>query len=111
MSEQTKIDDGGPAFPQPETKNGNPIGSEWGRDASGMSLRDWFAGHAPNLGDVITSNTESGTRILAKRLGVQFPEGQLTEDDMLRLAVEMGVAWKFHWADAMLAKPNEGGAR
>lgn len=45
MSEQTKIDDGGPAF---------PYGREWNYDRTevsrweenGMSLRDWFAGQA-----------------------------------------------------------------
>jgi hypothetical protein len=41
MSEQSK--DGGPAFPAHKT-----AGTDWvGNDlTSGMSLRDWFAGHA-----------------------------------------------------------------
>ena len=39
MSEQ--IDDGGPAFPRPESQGQDG----WWRDAQGgMSLRDWFAG-------------------------------------------------------------------
>ncbi len=39
VSEKTKIDDGGPAFPQ-----GHLDGPH--TDPSGMTLRDWFAGQA-----------------------------------------------------------------
>lgn len=40
----------GPAFPQSETINGNPMGSEHGHQVEGMSLLDWFAGKAlPSL--------------------------------------------------------------
>jgi hypothetical protein len=49
MSEQTKIDDGGPAFPQPnhivDTDRGREEARGWMQD-SGMTLRDWFAGQA-----------------------------------------------------------------
>ena len=38
MSDSKTVDDGGPAFPVPNDANTN--GQE------GMSLRDWFAGHA-----------------------------------------------------------------
>jgi hypothetical protein len=44
MPEQTKIDDGGPAFPQPETAHGNTVGDQFGQ--GGLSMRDWFAGQA-----------------------------------------------------------------
>ena len=40
----SKPNDGGPAFPQSESKNGNPMGDEYGKSASGMSLRAWLAG-------------------------------------------------------------------
>ena len=36
--------DGGPAFPQNETRCGNTVQDEHGQ--GGMSLRDWFAGQA-----------------------------------------------------------------
>lgn len=45
MSESKTIDDGGFAFPQPETMQGNPIGCEVA-NAGGMSLRDYFAAKA-----------------------------------------------------------------
>lgn len=38
-------DDGGPAFPQTLTPNGNPIGDEIA-DAGGLSIRDYFAAKA-----------------------------------------------------------------
>lgn len=45
MSEQTKIDDGGPAYPQHGwTKD--PEVLERMRNQGGMTLRDWFAGQA-----------------------------------------------------------------
>lgn len=40
----TKINDGGPAFPRPEERDGDGCGLREGSD--GMSLRDWFAGQA-----------------------------------------------------------------
>jgi hypothetical protein len=40
------MNDGGPAFPQSETANGNPMYAEHGDHSGGMSLRDWFAGQA-----------------------------------------------------------------
>lgn len=50
MSDQ----DGGPAFPTPESFSGNH-----GRVFGGMSLRDWFAGQALQGG--ILSDTASPT--------------------------------------------------
>lgn len=47
MSEAAvKIDDGGRAFPQPETRLGNPMCAEYGPEAGGMSIRMWLAGLA-----------------------------------------------------------------
>ena len=43
MSEERK--DGGPAFPQSETANRNPMHAEY-VSAGGMTLRDYFAAHA-----------------------------------------------------------------
>lgn len=39
----SKIDDGGPAFPNPALASDNFVSSS---DVTGMSLRDWFAGQA-----------------------------------------------------------------
>lgn len=41
---QTKINDGGPAFPHPDERGLMGEGLREGSD--GMSLRDWFAGQA-----------------------------------------------------------------
>lgn len=75
MEEETKLSDGGPAFPtdQPVFMFPNDLPKEW-RDkcfsiaakTSGMSLRDWFAGMAlqgilanpatANLGSMFTKD-------------------------------------------------------
>ena len=39
------MNDGGPAFPQPQFEDLN-YSEAWGRGMGGMSLRDWFAGQA-----------------------------------------------------------------
>lgn len=47
----SKTDDGGPAFPGVETRHGKSEGTpEWFRvfSAGGMTLRDYFATHAPS---------------------------------------------------------------
>lgn len=40
----TGINDGGPAFPKPHDPYPNTQGTTRSSSASGMSLRDWFAG-------------------------------------------------------------------
>jgi hypothetical protein len=39
-------DNGGPAFPQPQTVTDGQISHPCDYDRGGMSLRDWFAGQA-----------------------------------------------------------------
>ena len=71
--------DGGPAFPRGtgQLQNGE---HEWG--SNGMSLRDYFAVHAPDIGDAaMWSQGESSIRIEAARA--------------------------YRWADAMLAERNK----
>ena len=57
MSNQHK-DDGGPAFPQYETQNGNKIANEHGQ--GGMSLRDYFAAAVLNGAIASSTATERG---------------------------------------------------
>lgn len=45
MSE-IKSDDGGPAFPRPESEWEGVHGKEYARNQKGMSILDWFAGQA-----------------------------------------------------------------
>lgn len=47
MSDEIKIDDGGPAFSTPVTKTCAEMGGfQYQSQHPGMSLRDWFAGQA-----------------------------------------------------------------
>jgi hypothetical protein len=73
--------DGGFAFPQHETKNGNVVPDEYG-GYGGMSLRDWFAGQAQNM--------------------VSVP---IEDDDWAYNAeqAEKVARWAYLMADAMLA--------
>ena len=59
MSE-TKIDDGGPAFPQDDYPDRDPGLDE--HPGRGMSLRDWFAGQA--LVGLLTSHRDSKSVIV-----------------------------------------------
>lgn len=70
--------DGGQAFPSTEYYDEKPIGS-----ISGMSLRDWFAGHAPTVNpaclDMETQRTgESQAQIIA-RLHFEYADAMLAE--------------------------------
>jgi hypothetical protein len=49
MADQKKIDDGGPAFPIPLTIDGPDLADHAARGVAGMTLRDYFAAHAPAL--------------------------------------------------------------
>lgn len=61
----TKGDDGGPAFPQSETKAGNSFDLEFGR--GGMSLRDYFAAAA--VSGMFASDT--ATSVMTTKLKAQ----------------------------------------
>lgn len=73
------VNDGGPAFP-------NPPGAFNPHTGPGMSLRDYFAAHAPEMPDGWT-----GIVPLSERLS--------RADDMLYRLIE----WRWFYADAMLA--------
>lgn len=95
MNAETKIDNGGPAFPQPDL-SGYGIGPREGKDGyyqmSGMSLRDYFAGQA--LGAFIQS-------ISAKTVIEALEAGQQGEEFLADCAYDM--------ADAMLAVRSKAG--
>lgn len=66
---------GGPAFPHPSPPE------SWGDPRCGMTLRDWFAGHAPEMPE-------------------QWLQDTLAEGGHL---LEALAAWNYSYADAMLA--------
>lgn len=84
-TETTKVDDGGPAFPQPETKNGNTVADEHGQ--GGMTLRDYFAGQAL-AGLLSDPNVAQGSENWARSPG--------------KFAMEVAES-AYAFADAMLA--------
>lgn len=79
-------DNGGPAFPRPFSKEGNFTDSKIYRGQDGMSLRDYYAAHAPiTLQDAIWAMQQVGET-------VKTGEELITFFAQLRLA----------YADAML---------
>lgn len=106
------INDGGPAFPGPSDyrQDGSPV---WG-GATGMSLRDWFAGQAlagfmsqPD-GEYLFrwKNTETGeTRLLGYGSNPAGPNWVVTKTPNEAMAEAM-----YNYADAMLAARSKGGA-
>lgn len=89
----SKINDGGLAFPG---KRMQQIGTTYAEaDYPGMTLRDWFASHAPEPhADYISMQQH-------------FDRGRNPHNDShkpkLRSSVEIVAAFKFEFADAMIA--------
>ncbi len=84
-------DDGGPAFPNPRVTDSSDIVTQW--ETMGMSLRNYFAAHAPPLPAFVRDAF----------VGVspqQFKDGK-REYDISQLA-EVTAHWNFLYADAML---------
>lgn len=101
-----KIEDGGPAFPtmrQPETRHpiSGDILQEAGLVREGMSLRDWFAGHAPPVPNDYISGTCPDIGSYRDRQPGDFAR-DFDAWDMRRRAV-----WSYAYADAMLAASKE----
>lgn len=83
---------GGPAFPRIGEGFGNPH-----YDAPGMSLRDYFAAHAPEqLGD----NAEP--RWVTERTGIAEPKSPVNSPEWGRFWAEAEVILRYQYADAML---------
>jgi hypothetical protein len=70
--------DGGPAFPQTDYFDEKPVGN-----TGGMTLRDWFATHAPRPDATVFRNWVNNDQ----------------RDAIYRAATEHA----YQWADAMLA--------
>ncbi len=70
MSNDTKRDDGGPAFPELRGLHGNHIDiPRYVADsAGGMKLRDWFAGQALIGLFAIEANPDHGPRLSMEEL-------------------------------------------
>lgn len=90
-----KINDGGPAFPVPDSHHAN---GQVHYGSNGMSLRDWFAGHCP-------LKFEDS----ANSYGFLSIEKILMQDDHREAFFQFDAEARMEWADAMLAAREEGG--
>lgn len=88
-----KINDGGPAFPREAYVN--PHGVEIRIGSDGMTLRDWFAGQAP---DVPNWWLEMQRNIDRQRNPLGEPHKPAPREYLQLLA-----EWRWAYADAMLA--------
>ena len=87
----TTRDDGGPAFPERRWKNMGVTAEDWqAMNLPGMTLREYFAAHAPPMPDSLWGGE---------------PE---LHDDAARAGYLAVVAmWNYEYADAMLAHREE----
>ena len=82
-----KIDDGGPAFPTDSYHSQ--------RQDKGMSLRDWYAGQAPQVPELMRAAAEEQTFAAAQKRNVPAEfEG---------IYAHLLARWNYRYADAMLA--------
>lgn len=99
MSEQTKIDDGGPAFPRAASEGGGR--GEYG-EQDGMSLRDYFAGKA-RVADIY-GDTYGLPRGAAETLmGSPQPDYATDPIGNLQWWVDAVARFRLMAADAMIA--------
>lgn len=94
----SKINDGGPAFP---TNPGSPTVSP---DYPGMTLRDWFAGHAPDNQVEFLSVEQA-----ALFVGLRAPDVD-DIDGLVGLSNAVRAKLAYLHADAMLAARSKGDA-
>lgn len=85
MTDTTK--DGGPAFPRPGSNNNER--------QKGMTLRDWFAGQAPDPSEEWVSSQRHMDR--SRNPYNEAHKPRLRED------VEIRAQYRFAYADAMIA--------
>jgi len=134
MNNDNQINDGGPAFPTLDGRDG-PNGPEY-FSHDGMSLRDWFAGNCPlerphgwddaEFHEAEPTPPKSPEYSFSANNGIpNFPEGdprhaevkqylfdqKKYEQDrrswVIRKELYLDVAWRFAYADAMLAARKE----
>jgi len=91
--------DGGSAFPTPFVMvHDDDQGKDYPQYAtSGMTLRDWFATHAP---EAETSWIERQSQLDKAR----NPHNEPHHKYPIRSLLELKVAWKWQYADAMLKR-------
>lgn len=98
-----KIDDGGNAFPYLESDSNGQY-----RHHYGMTMRDYFMAHAPNVPDSFERKSElKEVQVPAPEVGkgyVKWGTTKWVEDDLAHL-----VRWRTTYADAMLAARKEDG--
>ena len=87
-----RIEDGGPAYPVP--------GDQPHPQMNGMSLRDWFAAHAPE-----PSESEIDRAYKLDKMRNPYNEPHKPK---LRSDLEIRAAHRFAYADAMLAARKGG---
>lgn len=92
------INDGGPAFPSQTDTFRTPEGRAVGRPAeSGMTLRDYFAAHAPEQ-----TGDDDDPEWVSQRAAVPLPKN-MTDQDALRLFwARCESELRYAYADAML---------
>jgi len=90
MSE--KQDDGGAAFPMPSGPE--PRVNATTHYNEGMSLRDWFAAHAPPCD--VEAITGTDVKTVAEYLGIDPNEWRYEH------CIEAHAKARYQWADAML---------
>ena len=90
--------DGGPAFGVADVRDSDGVGIAQGHP--GMSLRDYFAAHAParEIADTIPDNIGW----CAKYIGVEMAEYN-TPEHYMRVLVKR----RCDWADALIAELNK----
>ena len=84
--------DGGPAFPC----HTNPLPARLANAPQGMTLRDYFAAHAPSI----------PTAIIQQDPWVGSFAGQHRGHLQCLSTIEREVWWRYHFADLMLAARN-----
>jgi hypothetical protein len=113
---------GGPAFPRPLGNNGRPHfeDSEVSSDQEGMSLRDYFAAHAPRDWPEWYQPTmpprpaiewghdhphEPRCRSSYDCIAINLDELEAYDRERRR---QFSLQWPYAWADAMLAERAKG---
>ena len=93
------IEDSGPAFPQPCCDSGHAANSPYGIAGGGISVRDYFAAHAPamppDLGALALEAADTDNPDKTHRT---------KSETLLSIRAE----WNYIYADAMIAARNGG---
>lgn len=99
----TPIKDGGPAFPGAYFDHLEGIGEVRREQYHGMTLRDWFATHAPEIPDWFDRKKWTQKEwVPAPEVSPGYVKSEwVTHKEP---TIEHLTRWKYHYADAMLAE-------